>query len=124
MTRIKLKHIDRFKDRHGRVRYYYRRGPGPRIALPGPPGTAEFLAAYQAAADAQSSALKQKVRGAPGTFDRLTQDYFTSSDYLRLAPSSQKAYRSVIERLIHEDGIGHRLVKEMTREHVRKIIAR
>ncbi len=66
----------------------------------------------------------QKQRGAPGTFDRLVQDYFASPEYLRLAPSSQKTYRSVIERLIIDEGIGHRLVREMSREHVRRILAK
>jgi integrase len=124
MTRIKLKHIDRFKDRHGRVRYYYRRGKGSRIMLPGAPGTSEFLAAYQAAQEGQVSERQQKLRGEPRTFDRLAQDYFTSSEYLRLATSTQKTYRLVIERLIVDEGIGHRLVREMTRDHLRKIIAR
>ena len=31
MTLIKLKHIDRFRDRHGKSRYYYRAGKGGRV---------------------------------------------------------------------------------------------
>jgi len=34
MSLVHLRHVDRFTDRHGRVRYYFRRGRGKRIALP------------------------------------------------------------------------------------------
>ena len=54
-------------------------------------------------------------RGDPGIFDRLVKDYFESPDYLRLGPSTQKAYRGVIERMVRDENIGHRLVKEMSR---------
>ena len=33
-------------------------------------------------------------------------------------------YRSVIERFLTEDKVGHRQVKEMTRQHVQKIVAK
>jgi len=124
VTGIRLKHIDRFADRHGRIRYYFRRGRGGRVALPGKPGTPEFMAAYQRAIDSTPIGPQPKLRGAPGTFGRLTQDYFASPEFLRLAHSSRRTYRSVIERLIEEENIGHRRVAEMTREHVRSILSR
>jgi len=31
-VKIKLRHVERFKDRHGRIRWYFRRGEGARIA--------------------------------------------------------------------------------------------
>jgi hypothetical protein len=47
MTRIKLKYVNEYIDRHGKVRRYFRR-PGSRaIPLPGLPGSIEFIAAYQ-----------------------------------------------------------------------------
>ncbi len=124
MTLIKLKYIDRFVDRHGRERFYFRRDRGPRIALPGRPGTPEFMAAYERAAIGEDAKRAPRQRGAPGTFDRLVQDYFSSPEFLGLAPSSKKSYRSVIERLIIDEKIGHRLVREMSREHVRRILAK
>ena len=125
MTAIKLKHVDRFIDRHGRRRYYFRRDRGPRIALPGLPGSSEFLAAYQAALVGEAARLAApKHRGQPGTFDRLVQDYFTSADFKRLSASTQRPYTLVIERIIRDEKIGHRLVAEMTREHVKRIVAK
>jgi integrase len=124
VTVIKLKFIDRFVDRHGRERFYFRRDRGPRVPLEGRPGSPEFMASYERAAIGEMPERGPKLRGAPGTFDRLTQDYFTAAEFLRLAPSSKKSYRSVIERLIDDEAIGHRLVREMTREHVRRIISK
>ncbi len=124
MTRIRLKYIDRFRDRHGRVRYYFRRGHGARIALPGRPGTPEFILAYEAAIRGTSAEPVTPSLAANGTFHRLAQVYFASPDFLRLAPSTRRTYRSVIERMIIEENIGHRLVREMTRAHVQRMLAK
>lgn len=40
------KHVGREVDRHGKIRHYYRVGKGQRKALPGEPGSPEFLAQY------------------------------------------------------------------------------
>ena len=45
MSIVRLKHVDRFTDRHGRARYYFRRGKGKGMPLPGRPGTEEFMLA-------------------------------------------------------------------------------
>lgn len=124
MTIVRLKHIDRFRDRHGRWRYYFRLGRGKRVALAGAPGTPEFMVAYEQAARGEPVERERKERGAPGTFDRLVQDYFTSPDYLRLGQATQRTYRGVIERLVTDEGIGHRQVREMTRDHVQRILSK
>lgn len=126
MTHLKLKYVDRFLDRHGRVRHYFRRGQGPRVPLPGLPGSAEFMAAYQSALrdDSVAPRKRRKLRGADGTFDRLLQLYFSSPEYLRLARSTQIAYRRVMERFVDDEKIGHRLVREMKREHVKTMLSK
>jgi integrase len=124
MSVVKLKHVDRFTDRHGKPRHYFRRGKGVRVMLPGHPGSAEFMLAYQAASVGEEIGKPVPQRGSPGTFDRLGQEYFSSPDFLRLAESSQRAYRPVIERMIRDEQIGHRLVAQMTRQHVQKIVAK
>jgi hypothetical protein len=123
MTSIKLRYVDRYIDCTGKVRFYFRRSRRSlRIALPGPPGSDEFMAAYRAALDGDVS--RKRVHGAPGTFDRLVQDYFQSSNFMSLASSTQRAYRLVIERFVRDEAIGHRLVSQMTRSHVAKMLAR
>jgi integrase len=124
MSVVKLKHVDRFTDRHGKSRHYFRRGQGARVKLPGPPGSEEFMLAYQAALAGQEPGQILRPHGAPGTFERLVKDYFASLDYQRLGPPTQRAYRGVIERLMLDEDIGHRLVREMTRHHVQRIVAK
>jgi hypothetical protein len=120
LTHIKLRYVDRFADRHGHVRHYFRRRLGPRTVLPGHPGSTEFMQAYQAALDgaALAAPTTKRTRGAPGTFDNLVQLYLESSDFARLAHSTQRAYELVIERLVRDEDIGHRLVHQMRRKHV------
>lgn len=47
MGKVNLEYVNSFIDRHGRMRYYFRRG-GKRIALP-PPGSPAFAEEYDAA---------------------------------------------------------------------------
>lgn len=124
MSLDKPKYVERFVDRHGRVRYYFRCGKGERTPLPGEPGSHAFQAAYVAALKRTREKAERKVRGNPGTFDRLVQEYLESPDYLRLATQTQMTYASVIERFLIEENVGHRLVREMTRKHVQKIVAK
>src|SRR5262245_47157911 len=122
MTRVRLRFVDRFVDNQGKVRHYFRRVRGGiRVPLPGAPGSPEFMLAYQAALDGAAAGQK-KLRGAPGTFDRLIQEYFESSTYARLSASSKRPYRLVIERWVRDEGIGDRLVRQMTRQHVDRML--
>lgn len=120
---VEFPHIDRFKDRHGKVRLYYRPPGGKRVPLPAldDPG---FRAAYAAAEAAAGASLPRekptKVRGGPGSFDRLISTYYTSSDFKRLKASTQRQRRNVLDRFCQEHG--HRLVAQLTREKVKFII--
>ena len=64
MTAIRLRYVDCFRDRHGRIRYYFRRGKGPRIPLLGVPGSDAFMVAYQAALANRQSEIKREIRPA------------------------------------------------------------
>lgn len=121
MTKLRLKYVDRFVDRTGCTRYYFRRGRGPRITLPGLPGSAEFMAAYQAALNGKPSRPKSDREG---TFDQLLELYFKSSKYAKLKPSTRRAYRLSMERLVKLEGLGHRKVADMKPKHVDAIVAR
>jgi hypothetical protein len=50
MARIKLKFVNKV-HRNGRTYFYFRKPGVKRMPLPGPAGSAEFMAAYQAALD-------------------------------------------------------------------------
>lgn len=121
VTFLKLRHVDRWPDRHGTVRYYFRRGHGARIALPGEPGTEEFMAAYKAAFSQQPETLNVgSAKHGAGTLSALAIEYFRSADFLRLQSGTQGNKRRILERFLV--GNGHRLVAQMKREHVSRII--
>jgi hypothetical protein len=118
---IRLKYVHAFRDRAGRMRYYFRRH-GIRTALPDLPGSNEFMVAYGAQlANAQTKVIPL-AKAAPGTFAALAIRYFGSPQYLSLSATSRTNYRRVIDGFIQEHG--HRLVKQMTREHVDIIIGK
>ena len=52
------------------------------------------------------------------------QDYYGSANHLRMSPSTQRNYQLVIDRLVRDEIIAHRLVAQMTRQHVQQIIGR
>ena len=124
MSRIRLPYVDHFKDRHGTVRYYFRRGKGSRVPLPGLPGSTPFMEAYQAALEAAPKVERAKQRGADGTFDRLVANYFESTGYLTLKAPTKRAYRLAIERLVELEDIGHRPVSGLQRPMVERIMAK
>jgi len=65
--------VEHWRDRQGKVRVYFRRGKGARVALPGPIGSEEFNAAYHAALSGALDPVRERqVRNAPGTHDKRT----------------------------------------------------
>jgi integrase len=56
-----------------------------------------------------------------GTFNHLALEYFSSPDFLRLRQQTRHVYRLVIERFLEDHG--HRLVREMIRDDVKRIVA-
>jgi len=59
-----LKYVEEFIDRHGKPHRYFRRA-GKRVRLPGLPGSAEFMAVYQAALDGLTEGLDRHIAHCP-----------------------------------------------------------
>jgi len=99
MARIKLKYVNAFRDRHGRVRYYFRRRGEKAIPLPGLPGSEEFMAGYAMALAAQPDQLEIGAsRTLPGTINALVVDYYRSADWQNgLADNTRKNRRRIVE---------------------------
>ena len=119
MTKIRIKYIDRFTDRIGVTRYYFRKPGEKRIPLPDQPGTPEFMKAYnELVAGSEPAKPNERKRGGEGTFDALIGLYYRSPEYLMMAESSRRAYKNVLERWLIDEKIGHRPVSGFKREHV------
>jgi hypothetical protein len=87
------------------------------IVLPGAVGAPEFMAAYQAA---MGSPPKPPNPHAAGTLAKLVADYYRSAEFVNLKPASQRLYKLCLDPIAKRDG--HRLVREMPRDKVRKIV--
>ncbi len=121
MTSLRLDFVERFKDRHGKVRHYYRR-EGRRIALPGRAGEADFMEAYAyAAAEFDTASPAPVVRYAPGTIDALAAAYFASVEFKSLSDETKRTYKFTIERFRDEHGSAR--VAHLQRKHVKAIIS-
>lgn len=121
MTRIELPWVHRFRDRHGHMRHYFRRPGHPRTPLPGLPGSAEFMAAYEVAMAAEKPPIGAS-RAAPGTMAALVASWCASADFRRLGPASQRNYRRILDGFVAQHG--HRMVAELEPRHVRRILDR
>lgn len=105
MIRHRLpKYVQSFVDQHGKHRLYLRRPGSKKVPLPGPLWSPAFMQAYEAAVQGQRREPIGSSRTKPGTFDALIVEYYDSTKFTGLARSTQKAYRSVIERFRREYG--------------------
>jgi integrase len=102
MATIELAYVQAFKDRHGKLRHYYRRPGYSRVALPGDPGSAEFMAAY-ATAHARAPVPKERAVQ-PRSINALIQLYYASTEWKNLRESTQRAYRGQIDRFREKYG--------------------
>ena len=117
MALLRLSYVRTYRDRHGRLRRYFRRRGQPDTPLPGEVGSDEFMFAYQAAF---GTAPRRHSRHAVGTLSRLVEEYYQSVEFANLKPSSRSRYRLILDSIAHRDG--HRLVRDMPRDKVRKIL--
>jgi len=131
-----LKYINRFRDRHGKLRYYCRRPGSKVVPLPGVPGSREFMEVYEAAMSGQAPAAQiGAARTVAGTVHTLVSAYLdcskdSSSPFKTLAPETQRTRRNILEnfRIAHGDKRifrtepNGRRVMLLTREHVQRMV--
>jgi integrase len=121
MTRIRLAYVHAFVDRHGRPRYYFRRR-GRRIPLPGLLGSAEFMAAYQAALEAAPKMTTEigSARTTAGSVNAMIVSYLGSVAFDQLAVASQRQYRRILEELRRQHG--DHSIATLERRHVALLV--
>jgi hypothetical protein len=89
VTKIRLRFVNEYLDRHGKIRRYFRR-PGSRsVKLPGLPGSIEFMAAYQAALALAAPPPPSHRHLVAGSLAHVAAGFFRSADFANLSPSSQ-----------------------------------
>jgi integrase len=123
MTKIRLKYVNRFRDRHGAWRHYFRRRGGKAIPLPGLPGSEDFMAAYAVALAAEPGRQTEigASRTMPGTVNALVVAYYKSDEWLNgLGEETRKTRRRIIERFRLKHG--DKRVALIRQEHVLKML--
>ena len=119
--RLKLpRFVHGFIDRLGKPRFYFRRPGFESRALHGLPYSAEFMSEYECAMAGQPLPVGAN-RALPGTMWALALSYFSSPQFRSLKPTTQRAYRGIIERLCRVHG--DKRAAGLRREHVVRLIA-
>lgn len=118
-----LPHINRFRDRRGKLRHYYRPPGSKNIPLKGEPGSAEFEASYRAA---QAAAERDKPpigasRNPVGSVAQAVALYLGSAAFAALAPDTRRTRMNELERFREQKGALP--IAQMERRHVEKHIA-
>jgi enterobacteria phage integrase len=120
MARIKLRYVNEYIDRHGKLRRYFRRSGCRAMPLPGLPGSIEFMTAYQAALAIVSPPPPSPKHVIAGSLAALAAGYLRSADFANLSPSSQQSYRVALKPILAAHG--HRLVRDLPKTAARHII--
>jgi integrase len=113
MVSLRLEYVHEYRDRHGKVRRYFRRRGSKRIPLPGLPGSEEFITAYQAALAGVTVVPEIGAsRTRPGTVNAAIVGYYQSTGFRELALGTQAMYRAILEKVRNE--VGERAITGLT----------
>ncbi len=118
MVKVTLPYIQRFEDRHGKVRYYTRRPGFTRTALPGTPTSPEFMAAYHDAMASKKSVGSEKIKG--GSISALIVAYYQSAEWKALQPSTRQSSRLILDRF--REAYGEGPANSFKSAHLRRIL--
>ena len=103
MANIDLKFVKAYRDRHKRLRHYFRRPGFKSVPLPGLPGSEEFMAAYQTAVGTDRTPIGAS-RTKPRSISALLVQFYQSAEFLTLRASTQLAYRNQLEKFRSKHG--------------------
>jgi hypothetical protein len=124
LASLPLKFYHPYLDRHGKVRNRFRRAGYKTVYLPGVPGSAEFMAAYQAALageTAQRIEIGSTTRSKPGSVAAAVAAYLGSIDFGALAYATQRDRRRILENF--RDEHGEKPLRDLTPWHVGQLLA-
>lgn len=119
---VSLKHINRYRDRHGKLRFYYRPPGGRNTPLSGAPGSPEFIAAYQVA-EIEAAKSKSPIgagRNVSGSVAQAVSLYLGSAVFVQLAPDTRRTRKNELERF--RQAHGEKPIALMERRHVERHI--
>ncbi|MDF2797393.1 MAG: hypothetical protein K0R85_137 [Devosia sp.] len=124
MSTIKLRYIKSYTDRLGTKRHYFNKRGAARTALPGLPGSAEFMAVYQDCLNSvPAEPARPKVsKPAKGSMSDLIARYYASAAFKNLSPLTQSSYRNEINKI--DTAHGNKPVELLDRKAVKLLLAK
>lgn len=100
-----IKHVHRFKDRHGKVRHYLRLPGVKAIALPGAPGEPAFMRAYNQALEQHAApAADSKSKAAAGSMRDLAERYYATGRFKDKSERTRYVERQIFDRFMVKHG--------------------
>jgi integrase len=100
-----LPHVEGWADRHGKMRYYFRRGKGARTPLAGTLNSAEFTASYMAALNGLAATARPQIeQPSRFTIAALITSYKGSKLYKDLRSTSKAGYCSRLNAMTRDFG--------------------
>lgn len=121
MPKPRLPHLRREKSRHGRIKWFFRKGNGPRIRLPDEYNTAEtseFMIAYKAALQGEQAQKSPRSRHSQNTLGWLFDMYERSAKFASLAEGTQRARSNIIKGIVAKNGHCH--LMDITEKSIRQ----
>jgi hypothetical protein len=118
MAKLKLKYVNEYIDRTGKLRRYFRKDGKQLGPLPGEVGSEEFMTAYAAFLAEQPVAAVRPLH--EDSLAKLIVDFYGHQFYTKCTAGTRRVYKSVLEPIAREHG--HRSVSSMTAEHAEKIL--
>ena len=117
--RTQIKYVDRWKDRHGKERFYFRKGKGARIPLRGPEGSPEFWEDYHKAANGEKTTQPASKRAKTGTMRWLVEKYYKSAAFKELGDNTKIVRRRMLDKFCEKHG--SKRYGQLEPRHLRKI---
>ncbi len=122
MTLVKFRYVTKDRDRHGNVRFYFRRPGKSKVRLRGVPGSDEFVDSYRMAVG-EIGSCKASARK---SFEWLCERYFKSGDFDALEENTRRKKRAVLGEICNTAGgsgqrLGEAPYASLKKVHVRKI---
>jgi hypothetical protein len=120
MGRIKLPHVNSFRNRHGKLVHYFRKRGCKIVRLRGIPGSPEFMAAYAAAMGDATPIVIGADRAKAGTVAATVSLMLDSVAFANLANGTQRLRRGILERLREEHGT--KRIATIEQKHVQAMV--
>ena len=102
MPKKRPPYLQRQINGQGKVVWYVRIRPNPRIRIRGEYGSPEFMAAYMAAVSGQE--MPKNVKASPNSLRWLVEQYRKSTEWLSLSLATRKQRENILSHVLEKAG--------------------